>query len=556
MRAVPPKIEFPPGWKLDRDLVVLYGRNSRGLAHSFRNAGQQRILCYDPAEDVDAQQEPALASPIELVAAIQTLPGEDPERLVIIPAPPDRIPEELAPVLRQAATDALASRATHRVSLDRRGPILARQALANLAQVARNPSIDVLRGALTGVPCVIVSPGPSLSRNLHELKGLRGRAILCTSTHALPALEKAGIRPDIVVVTDSLPLDWQYGSYDFRQVPALVLNASAHPDLFALPARRLFTCTTSPAVDGWIHEGLPGDPCLPSGGTVAGAEFSLALDLGCNPVIFVGQDLALTGGRYYAASVLDGGSTLRIAEDGKSFSLQRRMQHPGALASLADEDGLLENHPESLREVPGWYGEKVPTSQSFYHFRAWIGARALSVEAGRRLYNCTEGGAWIDGTKHLPLAAVLERELETTFELEARMEEAARRWNTIQAAETMRARLERETVELDEVLELAGRCDRLAARARRDARALDALGSGEKELSAKLARLPFLSLAGQEEIRRASEAGARARDLEENLAAARALFAVIAKAARDLKPFLRAAQEDLGRSQSTRASIS
>ena len=537
-----PSIEFPPGWNFELDLIVLFGHDLDGIAQAFREHGQKRILLYDSEARTSGQSSERVHTPVELVEAIQVLPGADPGRIVVVPAPPAHIPEDLAPILRQVTSDALASRATHRATLERSGLIFVRQALANLPELAKLATVDVLRGAFPSRPCVIVSPGPSLEKNLRTLSTIGDRALICTSTHALPALESAGVRPHFVLAIDPLPLDWQYGEYDFRQVPALVLAAMAHPDLYQLPAARILTCSNSPAVESWVHEGLPGDPCLPAGGSVAGAELSLALAMGCNPILFVGQDLAMTGGRYYSESVLDGDSRVNLGEDGQSYVLERHMKYPGALSDRADENGVAVNRREALIQVQGWHGGVVPTSASFYHFRAWIAARCHSVEGDRRIYNCTEGGAWIDGTRHEPLLSVLERELGEGIPIESELDARLRRWDPCAAQDTLGQRATGQLAALGKVTQLAESCDRLARRAGRDRRALDELGHKEKELSASLRGLQFLSLSLQKEIRSTTERAARSKSLATNLSASRRLFQVIQKVATELhKPLERAA---------------
>jgi hypothetical protein len=52
--------------------------------------------------------------------------------------------------------------------------------------------------------------------------------------------------------------------------------------------------------DGLIAEMKPDKTRLPSGATVAHLAFYLAEHLGCDPIIFVGQDLGFSDGLCYA----------------------------------------------------------------------------------------------------------------------------------------------------------------------------------------------------------------------------------------------------------------
>ena len=54
-------------------------------------------------------------------------------------------------------------------TIDRFGESWILQGIANTPAVASWPSIDALREPFRGRPCVIVSPGPSLTRNIEQV---------------------------------------------------------------------------------------------------------------------------------------------------------------------------------------------------------------------------------------------------------------------------------------------------------------------------------------------------------------------------------------------------
>jgi hypothetical protein len=88
---------------------------------------------------------------------------------------------------------------------------------------------------------------------------------------------------------------------------------------------------------------------------------------------------------------------------------------------------------------------------------------------------------------------------------------------------------------LDACVELAARCDKLARRAAREQGALDRLGAEERRLSAALAPVVFVSILAQAKIRAATSKAAAAKTIEQNLAAARELFAVVQGAGKLLR---------------------
>ncbi len=61
------------------------------------------------------------------------------------------------------------ARGLARAAIDRFGESWILQGIANTPAVASWPSIDALREPFRGRPCVIVSPGPSLTRNIEQV---------------------------------------------------------------------------------------------------------------------------------------------------------------------------------------------------------------------------------------------------------------------------------------------------------------------------------------------------------------------------------------------------
>jgi len=73
-----------------------------------------------------------------------------------------------------------------------------------LNAIARWPSVAALGDRFAGVPMVIVAPGPSLARNIDQLRGLHGRAIITAFSHSLRPVLAAGVVPDLICLGKGL----------------------------------------------------------------------------------------------------------------------------------------------------------------------------------------------------------------------------------------------------------------------------------------------------------------------------------------------------------------
>ena len=72
------------------------------------------------------------------------------------------------------------------------------QGIENLPYIAEHNSLSALKDSFKNVPMVLISPGPSLDKNIGELKQLIGKALLVATQPAAKALSAAEIIPNII----------------------------------------------------------------------------------------------------------------------------------------------------------------------------------------------------------------------------------------------------------------------------------------------------------------------------------------------------------------------
>ena len=96
--------------------------------------------------------------------------------------------------------------------------------------------------------------------------------------------------------------------------------------------------------------------------------------MGCNPIIFVGQDLAFTENRTHSKD---------------TFS-----------------QDIIESN--SMRNVEDIYGNTIHTSKNLYIYLRWIQNR-IAVEKEIEFIDATEGGARIKGTRVMKFSEVIDK---------------------------------------------------------------------------------------------------------------------------------------------------
>lgn len=234
---------------------------------------------------------------------------------------------------RQAIVDYIAFARMAMVTLLLNNETTVRNIANNLARYVAAPPVQVVRGRFAGWPAVVVSAGPSLHNKLAELKRLDGRAVLIAVQTALRPLLDAGIRPHFVTTLDYGELGQRfYQGFAPGQLADIHLIAEPKAnwkviDAFEAALRRASikassverrasnedsSATGQPWPDGPMLSFLGNDIAdrmlgltrsrhdrLPAGLTVAHLAFYLAQYLGCDPIIFVGQDLGFSNHTYY-----------------------------------------------------------------------------------------------------------------------------------------------------------------------------------------------------------------------------------------------------------------
>jgi Protein of unknown function DUF115 len=530
-------VGLPDGFDVAEDAVLLIGKSGDERLRQLLSLGVERIVSLGTEPNVPLRGVRAARSTEEAVALF--LEYEKPPRNVVV----ERIPgggyslEEAQAIARQVATST-ANRATFAAT----GTAWVKHAISSLSSLSAARPVSDLVGQGRGRAGVLVSPGPSLDRNVRVLAEYRDRFVVVAGNRALRPLRDAGVVPDVVLVSDPLNVRYQLDSGLLDGVQALVLDVVAHPEVWALSTAPKYFFNTVREVSQLGICTFDGDNTLRGGGSVATVALSFAVLLDLNPIVLVGQDLALKGSQYYARAAPDGetrisleGSTGRFENSG--LALREAMRELGT----APENGG--NSVQTFLEVPGYSGGTVMTSKQFDTYRRWFGEEALRLGRERKVINATEGGAHIDNMDREELRVVAARLQESASPLElpplnAPSDERRTKKRLLAHVETLQARLR-------EAATSAQDCLKLSRQAKSNHKVLARLQQAEQRLGAATSELPFLVALSSAQIEVARRKGANARTLDESLDAASCLFQAILEAIQFTQPLLGAAKRSL-----------
>lgn len=219
--------------------------------------------------------------------------------------PSERIASQFHQAARAALTDYVTYARTTLMTVVSNSRITCKNIAYNLPAYLTTPPIDALRDRFAGLPGIIIAAGPSIGRNIDRLAGLRDRAVLIAVQTMLKPLLRRGLRPHFVT------------SLDFHEVSRSFFDGIDAADLedvhlIAEPKATWHVIDTYAGMlsllDNEFARLCLGDELaardgLKAGATVAHLSYYFADYLGCDPIVFVGQDLAYTDNVFYTPGV-------------------------------------------------------------------------------------------------------------------------------------------------------------------------------------------------------------------------------------------------------------
>ena len=251
--------------------------------------------------------------------------------------------------------------------------------LQNLPYFLASHSLEELyRRIPKDIPVVLVASGPSLDKNIMQLKIAKGKAFLIAVDSSLKALLQYDIIPDLFVTVDGMKLNAHFTDSRVAAIPVVCNLSGVATVIENHRGIQFFVNDMNPHINNILNPVNKQIPTVMSGGSVANTAFSLAELLGFERIIMVGQDLAYTDNKTHASGTVRGAMNLDISR-------------------------------EEYVEVEGYYGGAVRSSYEFSLYLDWF-QKELELRPEITMINATEGGAKIRGAVQMPLQEAIEQE--------------------------------------------------------------------------------------------------------------------------------------------------
>ncbi|EAI2198963.1 DUF115 domain-containing protein [Campylobacter jejuni] len=269
------------------------------------------------------------------------------------------------------------------------------QFVYNLPQMITHPSYKELLSKRKGISdtAIIVSTGPSLTKQLPLLKKYANKATIFCADSSYPILAKHGIKPDYVCMLERTEITAEFFNHDFGEFDKDIVFICAgvvHPKAIEylkggnrkyliMPRYLYFPIYIKLNKYFYFLYNTP---------SVAHMSYFLSALLNHKNIILIGQDLA-------------------YAKNGNS--------HPDDYQNSANYESQMYEH--ILTKAYGGK-EEVKTHEAWIFFKQIL--ETMIIKYSITTYNCTEGGARIEGTIEKPFLwaceNLLHKDLNKPFE--------------------------------------------------------------------------------------------------------------------------------------------
>jgi len=487
---------FPLDWNFQGDVFVLFDKQELAFAPELNERRQKRILLVGAHSENDLQLHKNVSAATDALALSKYFMALDtpmPLRLAFLDPQSPVCESQSWKYITQAFQLSVINHHTSEVL----GNSWMTQGLANLQSVALSTNLIALKTQLSGYQTVIIiSPGPSLDKNIHLLKAFKGKAILMAAAQCAHALQVAGVVPDFLVVADPGDLAYFLDGVDTSKIDTLIVGVACHPDFYKLQFKNIVTFNANGPIDSWISNLFGDTLAISTGGSVTIDCFSIAKYLEFSQIIMVGLDLSLSAGKAYSKHSANSDCNIIVDEINNTLmfsNVPEKMERIFLATGSSSEDAV-----EPLRLLPGYYGGTVQTRPNYHSFHGEF-VELAKYEATQEhpisLINCTEGGAFIEGFEHMSLqAAIVAFCSENTVHISEKVEAASRSMDRkLRVGQYIKAK-DFFLRSIDNTLMHAATCKGLVIKPKLKQKQLEKLNKMEKKLIQSLRAIPFISL--------------------------------------------------------------
>ena len=276
---------------------------------------------------------------------------------------------------------------------------------SNLKDIQRNPGVVALKNCFRKFPGIVIGAGPSLDKNIRLLRQVQGKAVLIACDAALKPLLAHGIIPPFVTCLDPQEDITKFLKGVSHKGITLIAPTIIHPQVLDLwEGQVVFYNKFAPDIPVLteIQNQLPKLGCLTPGGTVLSIAYDLAFQTGCNPILFLGQDLSYP----------------------KKVTYSRDSENAEEVLGAT-----LEKQQDNIVYEQDMTGRILPTLKSMLVSKQWFNWAFTTWKRDGKadIVNCSEAGILTDHCRLMPFGEAIFRYCKAKINIPWAMKKALNR---------------------------------------------------------------------------------------------------------------------------------
>ena len=258
-----------------------------------------------------------------------------------------------------------------------------RNYVMNLDYINNTYPLVKLRKCFKDKPAIIVGAGPSLEENIETLKLVQDKAIIAAVGSGAGILESNGIRAHILGAMDGNKAEEKiFNGLKYNADSMLFYSSQVYYNVPKLINGTKFLMNQV-EMDEYLHKKLGWEYISGySGPSIANVITYNLSELGCNPIIILGQDMCYSKNRLYAEG----------SKNNKEFTPEQ-----------------LENDPAYIKTVNN-KGDEVYTTPAFMSFK-YESEEIIKNHHDIVYLNGTSHGITIDGTQNIDFNEYYKKEI-------------------------------------------------------------------------------------------------------------------------------------------------
>jgi len=261
--------------------------------------------------------------------------------------------------------------------------------MKNFKEVLSTPNILLeKKGAFKGKPAILVAAGPSLNEEIENIRYIKENklAYIFSVGSAINTLIYHGIYPDAACTYDptvnNQKVFAKVKESNIKDIPMIFGSSVGYETLIDYPGDKYHMITSQDTVSSYYLKNKDGNPIyiVQDAPSIAVVTLQLLYELGFDPIILVGQNLAYRGKERHSEGVY---YSREVTEEEMARGIW-------------------------VKDVNG---NEVLTNESFNSMRQQM-EMYIKALPSMRVINTTKGGAHIEGTSFMELRKVIDEHLK------------------------------------------------------------------------------------------------------------------------------------------------